>query len=324
MTVTHDVLNISAHDVDLGAAFIPAHEIRPVDLSVTATQIAFRKHATHLVCLGVTGAATAEIVPTAPSEFSSWVIVNGEAVMRATPLTEMISNGPPVGYEFRVDDTAGSTAADTQSGNDGTYHGAPGFEVTPAPQGTGVHLDGTAWIVAATGADTVDDVDDDDAVTFEGWFRLDALPAEDVIMSVMTKHTKLSVGDPFSEISFWIIGQASGNPNTWVQFGAGGFATSDHAYDTDWHHWALVKDGLGGSELYLDGESVSGHQSSDATWTPDAVGAGSTGAVYGASDAAGANPFVGDMDEIVFHTAALGAGEIKAHHAAGRGNLALS
>ncbi len=203
---------------------------------------------------------------------------------------EVLIDGPVAWY--RLDETAGPTAADSAGGNHGTAtSGGVTFGVPGATSDTGnraARFSGTGHISAGDPPA----LDFGDRFTVEAWARRDNSAAGPQILVIQDLHFSV---------------EFNGNRLTLARPGSGLLAQSTvPVTDTAaFHHLVVTKDGPAVG-LYIDGVNRTGAVANQTL----------TNSMADLNLGSGAFPFAGDLDEVAIYSQPLSAARIAAHYAA--------
>lgn len=221
--------------------------------------------------------------------------------------TEVLADSP-VGY-WKLDETSGTTAADSVGSANGTYTG--GFTLNqsgiPSTKRPSVLLNGTSGYVDL-GAPAALNLTS--AWALEAWIYLTSTPSGCGIIS--EKYT--GAGTILYELGFSVSTGTTGGPNLQVGFFDGTawrVATGGPLALNTWHYTLGTWDGTT-LKLHADDAQV-------ATNTPGVSPSGSMdGVVVGRRhDTSGTPYFPGRIDEVAIYPTALSAGRALAHYRAG-------
>lgn len=197
----------------------------------------------------------------------------------------------------------GGNANDSKSSNNGSAAGVVDYAT-----GVGGGAD-KALLLKGTGHIDLGAVDAFDFVsgkgTVEAWIRADWKSSPGYNPAIITDRDDGSVN--------WSLHMNSGKDAAGMWNGSSYTPLSIPQPGTNWHHFAVVfdTDGQGGSVFteYWDGDPMGS--------TTQALGPGPEAPTeLGSSSVAGAERWVGALDEVAFYSDALSASAIKAHYAA--------
>lgn len=201
----------------------------------------------------------------------------------------------PVSY-WRLDETAGTVAADQIAANPGTYSGGFTLNQPGALTGSGdadasVTLNGTSGFVSIGNPTSLQFPG---AFTVECWFKPATTAATQYILQKVTSTTG------------YYLSQAAGGA---VSFGCGAsVVTSVANYTSGWHHIVGTWDGTT-QTLTVDGVP--------RTATPVGPTTLNTTASFQLGSLAGASFYPGSLDEAAVYNYALTAAQIQGHYNAG-------
>lgn len=208
---------------------------------------------------------------------------------------------------WRLDESAGTNAADTFDSNPGTYTagytlGAVGALASSSD--TAVSLNGTSgWISLPSSIPTYSGTD----VTFECWMRTSDTTKNDQQLygGYQNGGAFAGWGVMYNLAGSHKIGYYSSSLGSWVE-------STGTITDTLWHHIAVTVSSAGAVTFYIDG-SATGTPSSAApgNWTgTKGIGATQDGLV---------NFFKGDLDEVALYGGVLSGATVLSHYQIGSG-----
>jgi hypothetical protein len=212
---------------------------------------------------------------------------------------EVLSSGGLVSY-WRLDETAGTTAADAKAANPGSYAGtyslgATGLYASDALN-RAVDFDGASGRVAVPDAPSLDLTS---GLSLEAWIRPDALSGGDGLYTVIRKESAYMLRVEGTTLVFRLtIGGSS------QELRVSNALTSATTY-----HVAATYDGAT-MKLYRDGVEIGSRSQTGA------IGASSS-ALSIASYPGGGSHFNGKVDEVALYSSALTGGAVSRHHARG-------
>jgi len=212
----------------------------------------------------------------------------------------------PIAY-WRLGELSGTTAVDRAGhGHDGTYRNAPTLGVAGAianDSDPAVHFTGSATQSVLVPASAATNGLNPFAV--EAWVRTTNTTQTGYVISQDTTNWVLQIGgEPGSgrRVAQWGLVRGTFCSGVGILSGMTSIA------DGNWHHLVGVY-ASGWARLYVDGfeEVSSGQNFCSGSVAPLSIGARSDGA----------NPFIGDIDEVAVYAGGLSASRIAAHYSAG-------
>lgn len=218
----------------------------------------------------------------------------------------MLADGP-ISY-WRLDESAGSTAADAAGSNGGTYLGGVSLGVPGALTGdsdTAVTLDGSSGYVAVSDAASLDLTGD---FSVEAWVRPTVV---DGVAGCIVQKGK-SHGYPGWQYRLSITSGNQWQGTVFVGNSAIDVTDPGSPSTTSWTYLVMTRSGST-LTLYVNGVPVS---------TASVSGTLNTGTgilAIGRSGSASVDYFNGSVDEVAIYGAALSASQVADHYQAGIG-----
>lgn len=200
---------------------------------------------------------------------------------------------------WRLQETSGTSAADSKGTDTGTYTGAPTLgatgPLTVAPTDTGVTFNGsTQYVTASSPTSAVDNF------AIECWMKAPA--SNSAIIVAAANSTSGSDG--------WGLGFLNNLTLAGLLFNVVNVSSGYTFTDTNWHHVVMTRES-GTLKFYVDGVQTSG----TSTSTPVAPGASFTIAAQVTSGNF-SRFFPGSLSEVAVYNQALSATTVAAHYAA--------
>lgn len=227
-----------------------------------------------------------------PKDFST----NSRDLSHTSSYRTAVTADSPVAW-WRLEETSGSSAADSSGANTGTYQNSPtlGAAGLIAEAGTyGATLNGTNQYVTFADAAAVDV---GDTFSIELWLRRAHTTAG--------TYQLFDKGDQAMNLKL-----NSSGALVLAKVNVAEIVTSTSAItDTNTHHVVCTKTGAT-VKLYLDGVDVTGSVANQT------VSSNALSGAFGASRT-GAQPFPGTLDEVALYNTALSAARVSAHYSAG-------